>query len=224
MIGLAGNLHNTVLAINWATFLLNIIVTGQNLTKFLKKLQEYRFSGHCVGVCGTELSEFSGGNTSSLHFRRRCWRWCVVISTASCATNHHRRVRQTRSLSVAACSPHAPVTTQHSIAITYSSFVTPPRKGERSIVMSVSVCQCVFVCPRSYLRIYTSDLHRNLSACYLWPWLSPLRAGSDTVIRYVLLVLCMTIINAHKPRLLDVAAQLKRSAHATLGLAINCAQ
>jgi len=37
MIGLAGNLHNTVLAINWATFLLNIIVTGHNLTKFLKK-------------------------------------------------------------------------------------------------------------------------------------------------------------------------------------------
>jgi len=29
---------------------------------------------------------------------------------------------------------------------------------------------------------------------------------------------------AHKPRLLDVAAQLKRSAHAALGLAINCAQ
>ena len=29
------------------------------------------------------------------------------------------------------------------------------------------------------------------------------------------------IIFAHKPRLLDVAAQLKRSAHAALGLAIN---
>ena len=29
---------------------------------------------------------------------------------------------------------------------------------------------------------------------------------------------------AHKPRLLEVAAQLKRSAHAALGLAINCAQ
>jgi len=29
---------------------------------------------------------------------------------------------------------------------------------------------------------------------------------------------------ADKPRLLDVAAQLKRSAHAALGLAINCAQ
>ena len=31
------------------------------------------------------------------------------------------------------------------------------------------------------------------------------------------------VIFAHKPRLLDVAAQLKRSAHAALVLAINCA-
>ena len=30
--------------------------------------------------------------------------------------------------------------------------------GERSIVMSVSVC--VFVCPRSYLRSYKSDLNQ----------------------------------------------------------------
>jgi len=36
----------------------------------------------------------------------------------------------------------------------------PPAVGERSIVMSVSVCLCVFVCPRSYLRNYTSDLHQ----------------------------------------------------------------
>jgi len=32
------------------------------------------------------------------------------------------------------------------------------------------------------------------------------------------------VMFAHKPRLLDVAAQLKLSAHAALGLAINCAQ
>ena len=32
------------------------------------------------------------------------------------------------------------------------------------------------------------------------------------------------VIFAHKPRLLDVAAQLKCSAHAALGFAINCAQ
>ena len=36
---------------------------------------------------------------------------------------------------------------------------------------------------------------------------------------------CMDdVIFAHEPRLLDVAAQPKRSAHAALGLAINCAQ
>ena len=39
-----------------------------------------------------------------------------------------------------------------------STTVTPLPIGERSIVMSVSVC--VFVCPRSYLRNYTSDLHQ----------------------------------------------------------------
>ena len=31
------------------------------------------------------------------------------------------------------------------------------------------------------------------------------------------------VIFAHKPKLLDLAAQLKCSAHAALGLAINCA-
>jgi len=32
------------------------------------------------------------------------------------------------------------------------------------------------------------------------------------------------VIFAHKPRMLDVADQLKRGAHAALGLAIKCAQ
>jgi len=32
------------------------------------------------------------------------------------------------------------------------------------------------------------------------------------------------VIFAHNPRLLDAAAHLKHSAHAALGLAINCAQ
>jgi len=82
------------------------------------------------------------------------------------------------------------------------------------------VCLSVCVCPRSYLRNYTSDLHRFfLHVTYdcgsvLW-------RRSD--------VLCTSgfmddVIFAHKPMLLDVAAQLKRSTHASLGLAINCAQ
>ena len=87
---------------------------------------------------------------------------------------------------------------------------------------SVSVFACVFVCPLSYLRRYTSDLHQffvratyGRGSVVLW------RRCSDT--------LCTSgftddVIFARKPRLLDVAAQLKRSAHEALGLAINCAQ
>ena len=80
---------------------------------------------------------------------------------------------------------------------------------------------CVFVCPRSCLRNYTSNLYQffmrvtyGLGSVLLW------RRG-DT--------LCISgfmddVVFSHKPRMLDVAAQLKRSAHAALGLAINCAQ
>jgi len=51
------------------------------------------------------------------------------------------------------------------------------------------------------------------------------RSSSDGVlIRYVLPVLRMTSCLPIKLRLLDVAVQLKRNAHAALGLAINCAQ
>ena len=94
--------------------------------------------------------------------------------------------------------------------------VTQPPIGDRSIVMSLSVC--LSVCPRSYLRNYTSDLHQlfvhvayGCGSVLLW-------RRSDT--------LCTSgfmddVIFAHKPRLLDVAAQLKRSAHAALGLAMS---
>ena len=53
------------------------------------------------------------------------------------------------------------------------TFLLRPRQGTRSIAMSPSVCLCVcvFVCPRSYLRNYTSELHQFFCACYLWPWL-----------------------------------------------------
>ena len=46
-------------------------------------------------------------------------------------------------------------------------------------------------------------------------------SSSGVVISYLLLVLW---IFAHKPSLLDVAAQLKRGAYAALGLATNSAQ
>ena len=103
-----------------------------------------------------------------------------------------------------------------------SRIVSQPPVGEQSIVMSVSVCLsvCVFVCPRSYLL---SDLRLIFCACYLWSWLGPPQSGG-VVICYVFPVLWMTSYFAHKLKLLDVAAQLKRSALAALGLAINCVQ
>ena len=98
-------------------------------------------------------------------------------------------------------------------------FTTPPPIGERNIVMSVSVCACV--CLSASI---STELHVRSSpifcACYLWPWRGSLWRRNDT--------LCTSgfmddVILAHKPRLLHVAAQLKRSAHAAMGLAINCA-
>jgi len=87
--------------------------------------------------------------------------------------------------------------------------------------MSVSVC--LFVCLSA---IMSSELHVRFSPSFFMQVTYVRRSGlfwrcSDT--------LCTSgfmddVIFAHKPRLLDVAAQLKRSAHAAFGLAINCAQ
>ena len=42
------------------------------------------------------------------------------------------------------------------------AIVIPPPIGQQSIVMSVSVCLCVFVCPWPCVRYYTSDLYQLL--------------------------------------------------------------
>ena len=105
----------------------------------------------------------------------------------------------------------------------------PPPIGERNIVMSVSVylAGCVslsvFVnCPSAIISLELhSDLHQffvnvtqGCGSVLLW-------RRSDTLCTSVFMD---DVILAHKPRLLDVAAQLRRSAHAALGVAINCAQ
>ena len=76
-----------------------------------------------------------------------------------------------------------------------------------------------YVCPRSYLQKYTSDL--QIFLCML-----PM-AGFSVLLWWRSYTLCTSgfmddVIFAHKPRFLDVATQLNRSAHAALGLAINC--
>ena len=66
-----------------------------------------------------------------------------------------------------------------------------------------------------------SDVYQIFAHVTFWRGSVLLRRRSDE--------LCTSgfmddVIFAHKPRLLDVAAQLIRSAHAALGLAIDCAQ
>jgi len=100
--------------------------------------------------------------------------------------------------------------------------ITPPPIGERSIAMSESVCLSVsvFVCPRSYLPNYATDLHQVFVQVTYGRGSVLIRWRSDTL---RISGFIDDVIFAHKPRLLDVAAQLKRSAHAALGLTINCA-
>jgi len=118
----------------------------------------------------------------------------------------------------------------HEVAVMiYSSaLLLRHRIGQRSIVMSVSVCLSVCMCVCLSVRdhifgttctrpIFTNFFVRvTYGRCPVLLW-----RRSDT--------LCTSgfmydVIFAHKPKLLDVAAQLKRSAHAALGLAIKYAQ
>jgi len=85
--------------------------------------------------------------------------------------------------------------------------------------MSVSLCVCLSAIIFSELHVRSSPIFflcvtNGRGSVLLW-W------RNDTI--------CTSgfmddVIFAHKPRLIDVAAQVKRSAHAALGLAIKCAQ
>ena len=85
-----------------------------------------------------------------------------------------------------------------------------------SVSACLFVCVCVCLSVRDHIFGITRPIFTNIydrGSVLRW-------RRSDT--------LCTSgfmddVIFAHKPRLLDVAAQLKRSAHAALGLAINCA-
>jgi len=88
-----------------------------------------------------------------------------------------------------------------------------------SVCLSVCVCVCLFAITSTerYIRSppnFSCILPTVVARFFLW-------RRSD--------MLCTSgfmddVIFAHKARLLDVAAQLKRSAHAALGTAINRAQ
>jgi len=83
--------------------------------------------------------------------------------------------------------------------------------------MSVSVCLSVCVCPRSYLRNYTSDL-RQISVHVTYGRGSVLLGRRSGTLRTSGFM--DDVIFARKLRLLDVAATLRqRGSHAVLGLA-----
>jgi len=104
------------------------------------------------------------------------------------------------------------------------AFVTPPPIGELSIVMSVSVCLSVCLSVRDHIfgtarpafTKFFMQVSNGRGSVLLWRRRNKLCTYGfmdDT-------------ISTYKPGLLDVAAQLKRSAHAALGcrLDINCVQ
>jgi len=90
--------------------------------------------------------------------------------------------------------------------------------------MSVSVCVCVHLSVRDHIFGTTRPIFTSPKFLCMLP-VAVARSTSGGVV----ITLCTSgfmddVIFARKPRLLDVGAQLKRSAHAALGLAINCAQ
>ena len=97
-----------------------------------------------------------------------------------------------------------------------------PRVMGVSVCLSVCLCVCLCVCLSA---IISSELHVRSSPSFVH-----VTYGRGSVLRWRRSdTLCTSgfvddVIFAHKPGLLDVAAQLKRSVHAALGLAMNCAQ
>jgi len=81
-------------------------------------------------------------------------------------------------------------------------------------VCSVSVRDHIFGTTRPIFASFFVHVTYGRGSVHLW-------RRSDTLCTFGFMD---DVMFAHKPRLLDVAAQLKRSAHAALGLAIKCAQ
>ena len=104
-----------------------------------------------------------------------------------------------------------------SLSVYAALIITPPPMGELSNC-NERVCLCVCPIISLALRVRSSPIF--VHATY--------GRGSVLLWRRSDMLYTSGFMNddifAHKPRLLDVAAQLKRSAHAASGLAINCAQ
>jgi len=88
--------------------------------------------------------------------------------------------------------------------------------------MSVSVCLCVCLSVRDHISGTTRPIFTKFVVHAIYGRGSVLLwQRGDTLYTSGFMD---DVTFAPKPRLLDVAAQLKRSAHAALGLAVKCAQ
>ena len=144
-----------------------------------------------------------------IRLSRRC---CTAVAAPLC---HHARivVMLTRhAIMQAACV---------SSVITSRFFLLTAEYCNERVCLCVQLCMCLSAIVSSELHEYTSDLHQIFCACYLWPWLGSVLAAQWYAMNFRFMD---DVIFAHEPRLLNVAAQLMRSAHAALGLAINSAQ
>jgi len=162
--------------------------------------------------------ESTGDSAAKLCRVRQLTSSAAPPSLSSCSCN----VRAGSSLMF--CSGASGLTVNPRFSQGFQVVITPPPIRQRSIVMSVSVCLSLCVClslrdhiSRTTRPIFTKFVaHVTYGRCsvLLW-WRSDMLCTSGFM---------DDVIFACKPKLLDVAAQLKRSAHESLGLAINCAQ
>jgi len=100
-------------------------------------------------------------------------------------------------------------------------YYSAPNRGAEYCDERVCLCVCVCLSVRDHIFGPTRPIFTKLFMHVTYD------RGSVLLWRRSV-TLCTSgfmdnIIFAHKPRLLDVSAQLKRSAHAALGLAIKCA-
>ena len=72
---------------------------------------------------------------------------------------------------------HQPINIAPIISFSASLVSPPPIGSAKYCDERVCLSVCVFACPRSYLRNYTSDLHEFFYPCYPSPWLVPLMAA-----------------------------------------------
>jgi len=116
----------------------------------------------------------------------------------------------------------------------HAEFITPPTIEKQRIVMSVyvclSVCMCVCVCVSVCGCLFDRDHTFGTAHPIFTKVFVHVTYGRGSVLLWRRTdTLCTSgfvddVMFAYKPRLLEVAAQLKRGSHAALGLAINCAQ